>query len=266
MGFFHAIALGVLQGATEFIPVSSSGHLVLVPWLLGWAVPGLAFDATVHWGTLLALAVYFWGDLRGLAVGWVRSLFTRQMTQKARLAWLILVGTVPAVLAGTLAGDFFEGLFSAPRTVALLLMVTAFILALSEWFGRFRRKSGSLSPGEAFLIGVGQALAIAPGISRSGATIAAGVLLGLKRDEAARFSFLLSFPVILGAGVLELGKLWRSGSLSGSWQLLAVGFVAAAVSGYVSIAFLLSFLRRRRLYVFALYCLALGLVGLLSGV
>jgi len=259
----HALLLGLLQGATEFIPISSSGHLVLVPWLLGWPEPGLAFDTVVHWGTLLAVGTFFWRDLALLAGAWLRGWCTRSWPDpEGRLAWLILLGTLPAAALGLLLEDWFEALFSAPTLVSGLLVVTGLLLAVSERLGRRENDEEQLSWCSALLIGLGQAAAIAPGISRSGATMAAGLLRGLRREAAARFSFLLGAPVILGAGVLQLVKLVMSGQVEGEWPTLALGFVTAAASGYLCIHFLLRYLRRRRLYPFALYCCAAGLATL----
>jgi len=259
----HALLLGLLQGATEFIPISSSGHLVLVPWLLGWPEPGLAFDAMVHWGTLVALVATFRRDLILLAKAWLRGWWTRSWPNpEGRLAWLILLGTLPAVVVGLLLEKWFEALFSAPIAVSGLLMVSGVLLAVSERWGRYESAAGQLSWRDALLIGLGQAAAIAPGISRSGATIAAGLLRGLQREAAARFSFLLATPVILGAGLLQLAKVVISGQPKAEWPMLALGFVAAAASGYLCIRLLLRYLRRRSLYPFALYCCAAGLTAL----
>jgi len=263
MSPLQALLLGLLQGATEFIPISSSGHLVLVPWLLGWQEPGLAFDAVVHCGTLLAVVGYFRRDLALLARAWLRGWRARSWSEpQGRLAWLILLGTLPAVVLGLLFEEWFEALFSAPAAVAGFLMVTGLLLIVSERLGRRQHGEDQLGWLDALLIGLGQAAAIAPGISRSGATMAAGLLRGLRREAAARFSFLLAAPVILGAGLLQLAKLVMSGQGEGEWPTLALGFVTAAASGYLCIRFLLTYLRRRSLYPFALYCCAAGLAVL----
>jgi undecaprenyl-diphosphatase len=276
MTILQALVLGLLQGATEFIPISSSAHLTLVPWLLGWTDidPGLQFtyDVMVHWGTLLAVFAVLGRDLWTLAWAGVRSLgslgapggplrgFLARLKEDepARLAWLIVIGSIPAAVLGYAFESFFEMLFGTPRVVSLLLWVTAGLLAFSEWRGQKGRPLASLSLLDVLIIGLGQALSIAPGISRSGATIAAGLLRGIKRDDAARFSFWLGTPAILGAGLLQVKDL-----ITGSgWKVdavpVVVGFVAAAVAGYVCIRFLLSYLRRHKLYVFAIYCALLG--------
>ncbi|MCD6552694.1 MAG: undecaprenyl-diphosphatase UppP [Anaerolineae bacterium] len=263
MNPFQALILGLVQGATEFIPVSSSGHLVLVPWLLHWPEPGLAFDTTVHWGTLLAVVAVFWRDLWRLAVAWLRSLRSRSLGEaEARIAWWIILGTVPGAVLGLILKDPLESLFSAPLKVAILLLVTATILALSERLGRRTRDLDEMTWVDALLIGVGQAVAIMPGLSRSGTTIASGLLRGLKRETAARFSFLLSTPIILGAGLPQLWEVAQAGDLSTRLPILLLGFVAAALSGYLCIRFLLSYLQRHKLYVFAAYCAVAGVICL----
>lgn len=256
----QALILGFIQGATEFVPVSSSGHLVLVPWLLHWPEPGLAFDTTVHWGTLVAVVAVFWRDLWRLALAWLRSLRSRSLNDvEARVAWWIILGTVPGVVLGLTLKDPLERLFSAPVTVAVLLLVTAAILAFGERLGHGIRYLDDMSWVDALLIGIGQAVAVMPGISRSGATIASGLLRGLKRETAARFSFLLSTPIILGAGLPQLLELRQAGDLAAQLSVLILGFFAAALSGYLCIRFLLNFLQRHKLYVFAAYCAVVGI-------
>jgi len=268
----RALFLGLLQGATEFLPVSSSGHLVLIPWLLGWPIPSLAFDAMVHWGTLVAVIVYFWRDWLALLRGAWAGLRARSLNDPAaRLFLLLIVGTIPAALAGALLEDFFEGMFARPDAAAGFLLLTAALLTLAE-LGWARRSSApnpgalralpALSWADALVVGLAQAVAILPGVSRSGATIAAGLGRGLEREAAARFSFLLSAPIILGAGAMQLWQLARAGTLAEEAPLLAAGFLTALVSGFAAIHFLLNYVRRRPLYPFALYCILLGILGL----
>jgi undecaprenyl-diphosphatase len=276
VNLLQAFLLGVLQGVTEFLPVSSSGHLVLVPWLLGWTSPGLAFDAVVHWGTALAVIVYFWRDwvsiaraffhsLQVLALGRETRFFGKNLvsTREARLAWFILLGTVPAALIGYLLEDFFEGMFARPVVAAGFLLVTAALLTVTEWLGRRERDLDELTWPDALLVGLAQALAIFPGISRSGATIAAGLARGLRREPAARFSFLLATPIILGAGLLELLDLAQMRDLAAQAPVLVAGFLSAGVVGFECIHLLLRYLQRRRLYPFAVYCAAMGTACLL---
>ena len=278
MTIFQALVLGIVQGATEFIPVSSSGHLTLVPWLLNWTFdPTLkgAFDVIAHWGTLLAVVGVLWRDLLALVRGGLRTVrprwprpahrFLTRLARNAegRLAWLILIGSLPAAAAGLLFEDFFEMLFGTPRIVSLLLLVTAGLLAASEWLGRPGRDLPTLTVFDALCIGIGQATAIAPGISRSGATMAFGLARGIRRDGAARFSFLLATPVILGAGMWQLKDLLGDSSWLVHLPTLLIGFVASGLSGYLCIHFLLGYLRRGKLYPFAVYCTVAGLACLI---
>jgi len=264
MDILQAILLGILQGATEFIPVSSSGHLVLVPWLLGWPEPSLVFDTIVHWGTLLAVVTYFWRDWWLLISAWLRGLVHWDWSDPhARMLWLLILGTIPAAVLGYLLEDFFEGLFSEPVWVSIFLLVTAGLLAASEWMARQTREARDLRWQDALIIGLGQAAAIAPGISRSGATISVGLWRGLERAEAARFSFLLSAPIIFGAGLLQLTDLLAEPNPLAQGSLLVAGFVAAAVSGYICIGALLRYLQHGRLYPFAIYCALFGTFCLL---
>ena len=278
MNILQAFLLGVIQGATEFIPVSSSGHLTLVPWFLGWQFDPVlknAFDVMTHWGTLVAVAAVFWQDLVGLVRGGLRTLdglrrsglegYRACLRRDAagRLAWLIVLGSIPAAVAGLLFEDFFEMLFGTPVLVSVLMLVTAAVLAASERFGRQGRLLDDLKWGDALRIGLGQSAAIAPGISRSGATIASGLASGIERATAARFSFLLSTPVILGAGVWQLKDLVGSSGWQVHLPAMLVGLSISAIVGYASIRFLLAYLRRHRLYPFAVYCLLVGVTGLL---
>ncbi len=264
MDILQAIVLGFVQGATEFIPVSSSGHLVLVPWLLGWESPGLAFDTLIHWGTLLAVLAYFWRDWWQLITAWLGSLVRRDWAQpQARLMWLLIVGSIPAAVLGFLLEDFFASLFEEPVWVCLFLLLTAGLLFLGERLGRRVRSVGDLRWPDALLIGLGQAAAIAPGLSRSGATMAVGLLRNLERPAAARFSFLLATPVILGAGLFQLFDLFHASALLSHLPLLMAGFLAAAMSGYLCIWGLLRYLQRGRLYPFAVYCATVGVLCLI---
>ena len=273
MTLFRAFFLGILQGATEFLPVSSSGHLVLVPWLLGWESSGLAFDAVVHWGTAVAVIVYFWEDWVSLVGAALRSLADIVRPQRdlvsdgvessrRLLAWLILLGTVPGVLVGYFLEDFFEEMFARPAAAGGFLLVTAALLTASERLGRHERELDELGWVDALVVGVGQALAIFPGISRSGATIATGLVQGMKREPAARFSFLLATPIILGAGFLKVVQLARVGGLMAQAPALTIGFITAALVGFGCIHFLLQYLQRRRLYPFAVYCVLFSVFSL----
>jgi len=259
----QAMLLGLLQGATEFLPVSSSAHLVIVPWLLGWSNPGLAFDSVLHLGTLLAVLLYMRREIEIVVRGWWRSVRRRNLAlPEERLGWLIVLSTIPGAVLGYLAEDYFEALFGSPRAVALLLLVTGGLLVASERIGQHSRPLQQASWRDAIWIGLAQAMAIAPGLSRSGTTIAGGLLRGLQREDAARFSFLMVIPIIAGAAGLQIIKLIRVGIEPTQLLNLGAGFVVAFLAGYAAIGFLLGFLRKRPLYAFALYCWGFGLLTL----
>lgn len=266
MSLWQTILLGILQGATEFLPVSSSGHLVIVPHVLGWPDPGLTLDAVLHLGTLVAIIIYFWADLWRLARAAWRSLRRRMLDDPdARLAWGIVVGTIPAAVIGFLLEDFFEQLFGMPRAAAGFLLGTAFLLIVSEYFGKRFLPLTAISWWHALLIGLAQTLAIAPGLSRSGSTIAAGLILGYRREDATRFSFLLSVPIVLGSGMYQLLKVVRGGFGDVQPLVMGAGFFAAAITGYIAIASLLLLVRKHSLWPFAVYCTTLGVL-VLTGV
>lgn len=263
----QAIILGFIQGATEFIPVSSSGHLVIVPWLFGWDKPSLLFDTMLHWGTLLAIFVVFWRDFLAMIRAWFQSIARRSLADPdARIAWFIIVGTLPAVAAALLFEDPLEAMFLNPRGVGFFLLVTAALLFFSEQWTQRRGQEGRalarMTWLDAIAIGAAQALALIPGISRSGSTIAAGLARGIRRDQAARFSFLLGTPAFFGAGLLQVVKVMGADAnlLVGNLTPIIVGFVVSAVTGVVVIRFLLGYLRSHSLYIFAAYCVVLGLV------
>lgn len=267
MSLIQAALLGFLQGATEFLPVSSSAHLVLFPWLLGWPAPGLAFDVALHCATAVAVVGYFWRDWLVLLGGVWQALRTRSLDNPhIRLALFIIVGCLPAAIAGMLLEDFFSAMFGRPAAVAAFLLVTAAMLALSERLSQRQRGLEHLTWQDALTVGSAQAVAILPGISRSGATIAAGMASGLERPAAARFSFLLATPVILGAGLLQALHAIESGEPLTGVPGLLIGFVVALATGLAAIHFLLRYLQRRPLYPFAIYCAAVGLAGLLLAV
>ncbi|MBI4759331.1 MAG: undecaprenyl-diphosphatase UppP [Chloroflexi bacterium] len=269
MSALQAVVLGLVQGLTEFIPVSSSAHLIIVPWLLGWPDPGLTFDVALHLGTLAALLAYFWGDWVNLLAGFLESLAGRGRVrhQSQRLLWFIIVGSVPGGIAGVLGDKYIERFFHQPGSthqatpmLAIAGLVAALGLALwaGERYARHRRPLADLTWKDTVLIGLAQALALLPGVSRSGSTITAGLLLGLRREAAARFSFLLATPIVAGAGLKKLLDVIRDGSSAPPALATAVGFLVAAASGYLCIKYLLLYLQRRTVYVFVYYRLALG--------
>lgn len=262
MTIFQAIILGIVQGLTEFIPVSSSAHLILLPWLLGWEFPADAkfvFDVLVQLGTLAAVIVYFWRDLIGIVRAVLVGLAQRRPfgTPEARLGWLVALATVPAVL-GLVFKDFFEATYGSATATAWQLLVTAALLVGAELVGRGTRAVTGIGWLDAVLIGLAQVVAILPGVSRSGATIAAGRARGLAREAAARFSFLMSVPVMLGAGVVAGKDLFDVPNF-GSYVLpIGLAAVAAGVVGFLTIRWLLGYLGRGSLYGFAVYCTVVG--------
>ncbi|NOZ71005.1 MAG: undecaprenyl-diphosphatase UppP [Chloroflexi bacterium] len=267
MSILQAIILGIVQGLTEFLPVSSSGHLVLLPWWLNWEHPGLAFDTLLHWGTLLAVLAYFWRDWLDLFLAFLRILRQRRLSTAAdKLLLAIIVGSIPAAVLGYLLNDFFESLFGKPMAAATFLIFTGFLLVLAE---RWRGKGLPLERirlSDAVIIGLAQALAIAPGISRSGSTIAAGLVRGLDRPSAARFSFLLGTPVIFGAGLFKLKDLLTVGANDASGTALILGFLAATISGFLSIRFLMRYLQNHRLNIFAYYVWTIALLSIVRAI
>jgi undecaprenyl-diphosphatase len=263
---WQAILLGILQGATEFLPVSSSGHLVIVPHLLGWPDPGLTLNSILHLGTLVAVLIYFWSDLWRLAGAALMSLRRRRLDDPdARLAWALVVATIPGAVLGVLLEDLFEQLFAAPPVAAGFLLVTATLLLVAEYFGRRELPITAMSWWHAVGIGLAQALAIIPGLSRSGSTISAGLLLGYRREDATRFSFLLAVPIVLGGGLYQVYKLLYAGADVLQFQVVGAGFLAAAITGYFAIAGLLLLVRRHSLWPFAVYCATFGVL-VLTGV
>lgn len=265
MTIIEAIILGVIQGATEFLPISSSGHLLLIPNIFNLDQPDLNGIAIAHLGTLVAVLVYFRTDLWAIFTAILSGLRIKQpmASLESRLGWFIIIGTIPAVVAGFFLADLIDTRLATPEIASFLLIVTALILVAGE-----RSYSGvhgleKISWLDSLIIGLAQAVALLPGISRSGITIAAGLGRGLTRETAARYSFLLGVPAIAGAGLLSLLDLVRSSEASSQSSELLVTFVTAAFIGYLCIHFLLSWLRRRSLYLFAAYCAVFGTLYLL---
>ncbi len=253
MSYFDAIILGILQGLTEFLPVSSSGHLVLAQAVLGVKQPGVAFEVLVHLGTLLAVIVYFRRSIAGLA----RSLFDSGMKKERMLAGCLVVGTVPAALVGLLFKNILAETFSNPVLTSVMLSATGLILLSTRYTSAGKE---NVTPSSAIIIGLGQAVALLPGISRSGTSIAAGMAMGVKPSEAAEFSFLLAIPAIAGAAVLESGQLLNLDPVLAG-QYLA-GALAAFLLAFPAVYLVLTTIRRGRFQYFAYYCFAVAAVGL----
>ncbi|HET9417229.1 MAG TPA: undecaprenyl-diphosphate phosphatase [Candidatus Limnocylindria bacterium] len=267
----QAALVGLLQGLTEFIPISSSAHLELAPWIAGWETDGLigslAFDVFLHLGTLVALLVYFFRDWLRYIGAWVASVRERRMGDDPdrQIAWLLIGATIPAGIVGfALEGFIEESLHGdndgARLAIAAFLVLGATALYLADRLGSRRRELDDLTARTALTIGFSQALALLPGISRSGATITAGLALGLTREAAARFSFLLATPITFGAGLYGSRRLFEEPLSGNEWLAVGVGFVVAALSGLLAIGFLLAWLRRRSVAVFSLYRVAFAAV------
>jgi undecaprenyl-diphosphatase len=268
VSIFQAIILGIVQGLTEFIPISSSAHLVIIPWLFHWNDPGLSFDLALHLGTLIALISFFWSDWVRLVHAGVASIIERKigLDTDRRLAWFLVISTIPGAIAGWLGESKIEELFHQPNTahtmgamiaMAVIIALLGGALFVVERIARHLRGFNEFSLKDAVIIGFSQALAIFPGVSRSGSTITAGLAVGLQRETAARFSFLLSAPIMLGVGLKSLldvrGEL-ASGAMSQSDLLpFTIGFIVAAVSGYLCVKFLLRFLQKHSTDVFVYY-------------
>ncbi len=260
MDLIQALVLGMVQGLGEFLPISSSAHLILTPWIFGWPDQGLAFDVALHWGTLLAVVAYFRKDIWHLIKGFVYSLFpsTRDLQSNTyqKLAWLILVATIPAAIVGKLLESEVETAFRNPLLIAGTMSVMGILLYLADRYGSKLKTISDIRWLNAVLVGLGQAAAIVPGFSRSGSTITVGLLQGLTRKDAATFSFLMAVPITLGAGLLKLSDIVH---IQNHAQV-AVGFVSSAVFGFLAIKYMLRYVSNRSFAVFTVYRLALALL------
>jgi len=257
--WLQVIVLAIVQGLTEFLPISSSGHLVLVPSAVGWSDQGLAFDVAVHFGSLLAVCVYFRDDIIALLRGSGQLLTLRSQTPESRMALAIGIGTVPAAIAGLALAGWIEANLRSPAVIVVTLSGYAIVMLLADRFGGRERSVANVSLFDAVVIGCAQALALVPGTSRSGVTISAARILGFDRRDAARFSFLLSAPVILLASVYEMGGLIL-GDEPVAWLQLSIAALVSAVVAYASIDFFMRFVSRIGLLPFALYRLVLAAV------
>ncbi len=260
MTVFEALLLGVVQGLTEFLPISSTAHLRVIPHFLGWPDPGAAFSAIIQLGTLLAVFIYFAGDIRRLITAAIDSLRHRDLnhSDQSRLAWSILPGTLPIAVLGLVFQDFIESDARSLQLIATALILLGALLAVAERIGPQRRTMADLGFWQVQVIGLCQALALIPGCSRSGSTIMGGLLIGLERAAAARFSFILGLPAIGASGLLQLGYLIETGIGGAGLAAVSLGVGAAAVSGYLSIGFLLRFLATHRTDLFSAYRVVLG--------
>ncbi len=257
MTWLQVVVLAIVQGISEFLPISSSGHLVLVPVFFGWADQGLAFDVAVHFGSLVAVCAYFWSDVVGLVRGGLRVATFKVDTFQSQMALAIGLGTLPAAIAGLTLAGWIESNLRSPAVIVFTLSGYAILMVLADRLGRRDRTITHVTIKDAVIIGCAQALALVPGTSRSGVTITAGRMLGFDRHDAARFSFLLSVPVILLATVYELGGLFLSDTIV-PWLELGVAAVVAAIVAYLSIGFFMKVVSRIGLLPFAIYRLILA--------
>ena len=268
MTLIQAFILGIIQGLTEFLPISSSAHLVLIPYLFNLTLPQeqvFPFDVLVQLGTLVAVIIYFWKDLVTILKAFFVGLANKEPFKEyeARLGWFLLLASIPAGILGMTIKSQVETVFANPIWTALLLFVTAGLLILSDLVGKRTRDLSEITWWDALWIGLFQAISIFPGISRSGATITGGMTRNFDRTSSARFSFLMSIPVMLGASVISLKDLFEIPNLSSFLPMLVLGFLTAAITGYLSIHWLLSFIKRQKFYYFAIYCIILACVVLL---
>ncbi|MHB9035240.1 MAG: undecaprenyl-diphosphatase UppP [Armatimonadota bacterium] len=257
---WQAIILGAVQGLTEFIPVSSSGHLIAIPYLLHWNYQGKAFDLAAHMGTLLALVIYYWRDWVSILSSFAAHVFKKRPYDKdsvdgasGRLFIPIIVACVPAAVVGFLWDDFIESKLNQWYFVAPALVVFGLLMLAADRVGKKQRDISRMNYTDYIVIGLAQAMALFPGVSRSGITISAGLFRNLDRAAAARFSFLLSTPIIFGAGMMALKKTMSEGLPAEEWVVFGWGFASAAVFGYIAIHFLINFLRRNSMTAFVVY-------------
>jgi undecaprenyl-diphosphatase len=271
--FLKAAVLGIVQGLTEFLPISSSAHLILVPWLFGWKTGGLTFDVALHLGTSAAILAYFWRDWVDLALEMIRGIRERSLlgNPQRRLAWFLIIGTLPAVIAGLLLEDYIKTNLRSPLIPVVTLVGFGILLYYAERKSRQSRSLDQFNWRDCLWIGISQALALVPGVSRSGITISAAMLRDASRAAAARFSFLLSTPVIVGAAALQAWEVLAStrhpdaavigpdvGSAAVKWDVMIVGIIVAAVTGFLCIRYFLRYLQTNNLVPFVIYRIALA--------
>ena len=267
MNFLQSFLLGTIQGLTEFIPVSSTAHLLIGQWLLGIPSNGMifSFQVIIQLGTVLALFLFFWSDIWSIVRAFFAGIWNKEPfeTHEAVLGWLLLIATIPALIVGFLLKDVVDMLFRQPMLIAgIRLLISAILLAFVEYFGRHERKLESASWTDAFAVGLFQIMAIFPGASRSGSTIAGAIARGFDRPSAARFALLMSAPLLIAAGAYESVRVIQAEGTTEFLPYLAVGFVTAAIVGWFSIKWLLRFLQKHSLYIFAAYCAVVGLTCL----
>lgn len=246
----HAIILGIIQGLTEVLPISSSAHLVIIPWIFKWHYQGLSFDIALHIGTTLAFITYFFKDWLSI----ITAAFTRDLKRKSNLLWLIVIGTIPAAIVGLILEKRIETVFRSPLLIAAMLFIFSIVIYLADHFGAKQKSMDKINLSAAITIGFAQVLALIPGVSRSGITISAGLFKGFSREAAARFSFLLATPIVFAAGILELRKM-QSSDLN---MAFLMGVLFSALSGFIAIHFLLRLVKKFSLNIFVFYRILLA--------
>ena len=261
MDLFQIVVLALVQGLTEFLPISSSAHLILPKEILGWPDQGLAFDVAVHVGSLAAVMIYFRNDIFALTGQWLRSLFRGDHTDGSRLAWFVIIGTIPTGLAGLLLNDYVETYLRSSLVIMIATIVFGLYLGLGDWKGKRNLSLNDLTLKMAIIIGISQAVALIPGTSRSGITMATALFFGLQRDASARFSFLLSIPIIILSGLFEGVKLVENNQLVGpdTWRDIFLGIALSVISAYACIHYFLRFIQQIGMWPFVIYRLLLGL-------
>ena len=247
MHILQSLILGAVQGLTEFLPVSSSAHLILVPWLFGWKDLGLTFDVALHLGTLFALIVYFWKDWADILKKW-----------REPLLGLIIIGCIPAAIAGFLFEEYFDTVFRSPLIISVFMILMGVVLLLAEKIGKKLRELKQMNLKDSIFIGLAQMLALMPGVSRSGITMTAGLFAGFSREAAARFSFLLATPIIAGAGIFKLRHILTHGMPQSESTYFIAGILSSAFFGFLTIRFLLQYLRKHDFYIFVWYRFIVG--------
>jgi undecaprenyl-diphosphatase len=264
MTFLQSIILGLVQGLTEFIPVSSSGHLVIVRQFMSLPDGGLAFDAVLQLATACAVLVYFWKDIRSLVTTCVKYVSKKAITaSESLMIKAMITGTVPAVVVGVLLESYMETVFRSIFVVVTTLILGSVLMYLAEWYAKQKGYDESLTPYKALTVGFFQCLALLPGMSRSGATISGGLLAGLNRETATRFSFLLSFPILFGTGFKKFGEILKSSYTLHDYLLLATGSITAFIVGFAAIHFLITYLKKNTMHVFIWYRIALVIILLI---
>ncbi|MGH9326642.1 MAG: undecaprenyl-diphosphatase UppP [Terriglobia bacterium] len=268
MPLYHAVVLAIVQGLTEFLPVSSTAHLVLFPWFAGWKDPGLTFDVALHAGTLVAVVIFFWrmwAEMLKAAAGLGDSK-DPEVRQKRKLFWLLVIGTIPAGIAGLAFEKQAESVFRTPLVIGIALIVVGLIMWWGEAVSRDEESLKQVGLLDSIVVGIAQAFAVIPGVSRSGSTMTAGLFCSMKRETAARFSFLLSAPIIAGAVAKKALEIHHAGGLPPDMRKpFFVGVIVSAIVGYAVIGWLIRYLERRTFKVFVIYRVALGVVVLALG-